>query len=84
MTNVITDKDGRRYNIMIVPDKECSVNQGLSSTRGGQLATVMYTADGVGKERLETPRVYTGDQWVDTSWDDALAIYCRRHQEDPR
>ena len=40
MTNVIKDKDGRRYNIMIVPDKSCSVNQGLSSTRGGQLANV--------------------------------------------
>src|SRR6202795_2308672 len=75
MTNVITGKDGRRYNIMIVPDKQCSVNQGLSSTRGGRLATVMYTPDGVGKERLKTPRMHTGDQWVDTSWDDALALY---------
>ena len=76
MTNVIKDKDGRRYNIMIVPDKGCSVNQGLSSTRGGRLATVMYTDDGVGKERLRNPRVYVGDTWFDTSWDDALALYC--------
>ena len=76
MTNVIKDKDGRRYNIMIVPDKGCSVNQGLSSTRGGQLARVMYTDDGVGKERLRNPRVYVGDTWFDTSWDDALALYC--------
>ena len=76
MTNVIKDKDGRRYNIMIVPDKGCSVNQGLSSTRGGQLAKVMYTDDGVGKERLRNPRVYVGDTWFDTSWDDALALYC--------
>ena len=76
MTNVIKDKDGRRYNIMIVPDKGCSVNQGLSSTRGGRLATVMYTDNGVGKERLRNPRVYVGDTWFDTSWDDALALYC--------
>src|SRR6202521_1144348 len=75
MTNVITGKDGRRYNIMIVPDKQCSVNQGLSSTRGGRLATVMYTPDGVGKERLKQPRMHTGDQWVDTSWDGALSLY---------
>ncbi|HEU0199768.1 MAG TPA: arsenite oxidase large subunit, partial [Burkholderiaceae bacterium] len=34
MTNTITDADGKRYNIMIVPDKACTVNQGLSSTRG--------------------------------------------------
>ena len=59
MTNVIKDKDGRRYNIMIVPDKACSVNQGLSSTRGGWLATVMYTADGVGKERLQDAALST-------------------------
>jgi arsenite oxidase large subunit len=76
MTNVIKDKDGRRYNIMILPDRGCSVNQGLSSTRGGQLAKVMYTADGVGRERLRNPRVYVGDAWFDTSWDDALGLYC--------
>ena len=43
MHNVIAGRDGRRHNIMILPDKDCSVNQGLSSTRGGQLASVMYT-----------------------------------------
>jgi arsenite oxidase large subunit len=75
MQNTITDKDGKRYNIMIVPDKQCSVNQGLSSTRGGQLAKVMYSAEGVGKDRLRSPRVYVADQWVDTSWDEALALY---------
>jgi len=36
MTNVITGRDGKRSNIMIVPDKQCSVNSGLSSTRGGK------------------------------------------------
>ncbi|ABX19344.1 MULTISPECIES: arsenate reductase (azurin) large subunit [Burkholderia] len=76
MQNTITDKDGRRYNIMVVPDKACSVNRGLSSTRGGQLAKVMYSPDGgVAKERLRSPRVYLADQWMDTSWDDALALY---------
>lgn len=75
MTNVITEHDGKRHNIMILPDKKCSVNQGLSSTRGGQLAKAMYTSDGVGKARLKHPRVNTGDQWLDTTWDDALALY---------
>ncbi|MDA7087334.1 arsenate reductase (azurin) large subunit [Pseudomonas sp. SA3-5] len=75
MQNTITDQDGKRYNIMIVPDKQCQVNQGLSSTRGGQLARVMYSPEGVGRERLRSPRVYVGDQWVDTSWEDALALY---------
>jgi len=75
MQNTITDKDGKRYNLMVVPDKQCDVNKGLSSTRGGQLAKVMYTPDGVGKERLRSPRVYVADQWMDTNWDDALALY---------
>lgn len=75
MQNVIADKDGKRYNIMIVPDKQCVVNQGLSSVRGGRMATVMYTPSGVGKERLKYPRFYTGDQWLDTNWENALALY---------
>jgi len=75
MTNIVTGKDGRRHNIMIVPDKKCVVNQGLSSTRGGQMATYMYTSTGVGQNRLKEPRIFTGDQWLDTTWDKALAIY---------
>ena len=75
MHNVIGDRNGGRHNIMILPDKECSVNQGLSSTRGGQLASVMYTPDGVGANRLKHPRQSTGDDWIDTTWDRALAIY---------
>jgi len=76
MTNVVADSDGKRYNIMVVPDKRCVVNQGLSSTRGGKMASYMYAPEGLGKERLAYPRLYTGDQWVDTTWDKALAIYC--------
>jgi arsenite oxidase large subunit len=75
MTNVVTDADGKRYNIMIVPDKDCVVNSGLSSTRGGKMASYMYTPDGITADRLTEPRLYTGAQWVDTTWDEALAIY---------
>jgi len=75
MTNVITDGDGRSYNVMIVPDKNCVVNQGLSSTRGGKMASYMYSAEGMSRDRLLYPRVYLGDQWLDTSWDNALAVY---------
>ena len=31
--------------------------------------------DGIGKERLMYPRLYASDQWLDTGWDQALAIY---------
>ena len=75
MTNVLTDKNGKRKSIMIVPDKECVVNQGQSSTRGGKMASYFYTADGLTRERLLHPRVYQGGEWVDTSWDYALQIY---------
>jgi arsenite oxidase large subunit len=61
MTNTITDSNGKRWNIMIVPDKSCVVNSGLSSTRG--------------RERLKNPRLFLGDQWLDTNWEHALALY---------
>jgi len=75
MTNVVTDEDARRHNIMILPDRNCVVNQGLSSTRGGMLAHYMYTPTGVGQNRLKEPRIFTGDQWLDTTWEKALAVY---------
>ena len=84
MANTITDKDGRRYNIMIVPDKGCSVNQGLSSTRGGQLAKVMYTGDGVGKERLTQPARLTRRPVARHELGRRTGTLLRRHQEDSR
>jgi arsenite oxidase large subunit len=75
MTNVVTDQDGRSYNIMIVPDKNCSVNQGLSSARGGRMAGYMYNDAGMTKGRLARPYMHTGDKWVGVDWDEALALY---------
>jgi arsenite oxidase large subunit len=75
MTNVVTDADGTRHNIMIVPDKGCSVNSGLSSTRGGKMASYMYTPEGVSSARLRNPMVYASDQWLETTWPEALALY---------
>jgi arsenite oxidase large subunit len=75
MTNTITDGNSKRWNIMIVPDKTCVVNGGLSSTRGGKMASYAYTPDGMGRERLKNPRLFLGDQWLDTNWEHALALY---------
>ena len=75
MTNTVTDHGGKRWSVMIVPDKDCSVNSGLSSTRGGKMASYLYAQDGLGRERLKTPRVFRGGQWLDTGWDEALALY---------
>jgi len=74
MVNTIQE-NGQDYNIMIVPDKQCVVNKGLSSTRGGQMATVMYTPKGETRDRLKYPRLFTGDDWVDINWDRAMQLY---------
>lgn len=75
MTNTIKDKDGQSYNIMIVPDKECTVNSGLYSTRGGAMGSLMHNAAGATKERLKYPRLLTGDDWMDMDWEQTMAIY---------
>lgn len=75
MTNTITDRGGKRWKIMVVPDKACVVNSGLSSVRGGRMGSYIYSKDGVGKERLKDPRVLRGDAWHETDWTEALAIY---------
>jgi arsenite oxidase large subunit len=77
MQNTITEKDGSRFHIAILPDHSCSVNAGLSSARGGKLASVMYGDNGIGKNRLLRPRLHNGSQWLDTSWEHALDFYSR-------
>lgn len=76
MVNRIKDNDGSEYNIMIVPDKECQVNKGLSSTRGGQMASIMYSENTpIGERRLKVPMLYTGDDWIETTWQQSMDIY---------
>ena len=76
MTNVVQDDDGSYHRIMILPDKDCEVNGGLASTRGGQMASVMYSPQTpVGSKRVKYPRVSTGDEWRDTTWEDAIGLY---------
>ncbi|MFP4129658.1 MAG: arsenate reductase (azurin) large subunit [Halorhodospira sp.] len=77
MVNTIEERDGQQYNIMIVPDQDCVVNQGLSSTRGGQLASVMYNGQGASANRLEHPHLHTGDGWVAVGWEQAIGLYAR-------
>jgi len=75
MTNTIKDKDGQSYNIMVMPDKECVVNSGIHSTRGGAMGSLMFNDTGASRERLKHPRFFTGDDWVDWDWKQAMAIY---------
>ncbi len=75
MTNRITDRHGQPWNVMIVPDKQCSVNSGLSSVRGGKMAAHLHGHGGVGANRLLHPRICAADRWMDTDWDHALGLY---------
>lgn len=73
--NVVMDKDRRRFNILVVPDKDCVVNEGGGSVRGLHMASYMYADGSQTGERMKHPRVHTGDQWLETDWEQALAIY---------
>ena len=75
MHTVVIDKQGERHNLLVVPDQACPVNSGLSSTRGGHLAQVMYSGEGASAQRLLYPRVHSGDDWMNTSWQHALEVY---------
>ncbi|MBV1790260.1 arsenate reductase (azurin) large subunit [Marinobacterium sp. D7] len=75
MVNRIREHDGREYYTLAVPDKACEVNQGLSSTRGGQMASVFYSEGGATQARMKHPRLFTGDDWVDVNWERAMALY---------
>lgn len=74
--NVVTDKNGSRHNILIVPDKECVVNQGGGSVRGLHMASYMHADGTMTNERMKHPRIHTGDQWLESDWEQALALYC--------
>ena len=75
MHNVISDRDGRRSNVMILPDANCKVNQGLASTRGGQLASVLFNGAGASAHRLRHARLFSGDDWSEIPWEPAVALY---------
>ena len=75
MTNIVIDSNGSRHNIMIIPDRNCVVNNGLNSTRGGKMASYMYNPNGITRDRILNPRLYIGDQWIDTDWNHAMQIY---------
>ncbi len=74
MHNVVTDKDGKQYNVVIWPDPECPVNRGNHSVRGGTHGDVIYTASGPTQDRLAYPLIYLGNDWLQTTWDEALAL----------
>jgi arsenite oxidase large subunit len=73
MHGVVKDRDGSSYNVAIVPDGDCVVNNGLSSVRGGSMGLSVYREDAPTKDRLKHPTIVQhGQQQV--SWDDAVEL----------
>jgi arsenite oxidase large subunit len=77
MHTVVTDKDGSRHSVTIIPDRECAVNSGMESVRGGGLAQTLYAPDRETKARLHKPLLLGAAGHTDASWDDAVDLGAR-------
>ena len=77
MHSVITERDGKRYNVAIIPDDDCQVNSGMASARGAGLADSLYRADGPTKARLTTPAIRSGATLDAASWEEATELAAR-------
>ncbi len=77
MHTVVTDKDGSRHSVAIIPDRDCQVNGGLESVRGGGLAQTLYAPDRETKVRLKKPQLLGGAGHADAGWDEAVDLGAR-------
>ena len=59
MTNTITDRDGKRWNMMIVPDKECAVNRGCRRRAAARWPRTCTRLTASAASVCEIPRIYT-------------------------
>ena len=74
MHNVITRKNGKRYNLAIIPAKESRINKGDYSIRGGTNAQTAYSPDGYTRTRLKDPLLRKENGFVPITWDAAVEI----------
>lgn len=77
MHSEVTDADGRRYHVVIVPDKTCPVNDGMASVRGAGLAQTLYSPDRPTKARLSTPLLADKSGHSAIAWDEAVDLGAR-------
>jgi len=77
MVNTIKDRDGKEYNVMVIPDQNCVVNQGQNSARGGAMASTLFSASSPTRDRLKNPMVYGGGTLNSTSWDESMDLTAR-------
>ncbi len=77
MHTTVADRDGSRHEVVIVPDKDCTVNRGLASVRGAGLAQTLYSPDRPTRERLARPLLDEGKGHAPLAWDDAVDLGAR-------
>lgn len=77
MHTVVTNRDGSRHHIAIIPDRSCQVNQGLASVRGAGLAQTLYAPDRATRARLTTPLIDQGHGQSPAHWQDAVELGAR-------
>lgn len=72
--NIIRKKDGRDYHVTIIPDRECVVNNGDHSPRGGTNAQGIWSPYGPTHDRLSRPLLKVGGAQQAISWEAAIRI----------
>ncbi|MBK4722050.1 arsenate reductase (azurin) large subunit [Azospirillum sp. YIM DDC1] len=74
MYNIVS-QNGRLVHLVIKPDKDCEVNAGLTSVRGGRMGETRFSDQtGTMTARLGQPMVWRYSQMMPTSWEDSLAL----------
>jgi len=79
-------KDGNKVYIAVVPDKECVVNKGDHSVRGGSNAQTLYTEERphIVQKRIKYPMVRLKGKdspLVRVSWDEAVAFVAENFEK---
>jgi arsenite oxidase large subunit len=77
MFNVVRDRDGKEFNVMVIPDQHCVVNEGQNSARGGAMGSTLFSATSFTNDRLKQPTVYAGANMNDTTWHDAVGLVAK-------
>ncbi len=74
----IVKQNGEDVHLVIKPDKNCVVNSGLDSVRGGRMGENRFSVvTQTQQQRLTDPLVWRYGSWQATSWDDALDLVAR-------
>ena len=81
MFNTITDRDGKKYNLMVIPDKACVVNIGQNSVRGGMMGVSTFNAASSTRDRLKEPQIFRGGMLMESSWEEATSIIAKVYKK---